>query len=309
MKEAGLVEHIWLAGATSWSGTRELLATDRWSLFQKDINVAVPGLGFRCDGNISSAAFPDFGQFTVHDTATNPPGRVPTATLMEVTARSGLRIRSGPDTSYQILSVLSCGTLVEALRQVGDWVEVDLEGDGATDGFMHGAFLRAVSGGLPLPPGPNVTPLSIARAELACNVAEIPGDRHNPRIVLYHGTTSGGAAPDEIPWCSSFVNYCVEQAGLRGTDSKWAMSWHDQEWSTDATADPREGDIAVFRRRKGSSTGTVVGGHVGFWLADRGERLLLLGGNQSNRINITEYPKNGRSAGATFYELLSIRRP
>ena len=70
------------------------------------------------------------------------------------------------------------------------------------------------------------TPYAIAQEELLIGVTEDPQPGHdNPRIRLYHGTTSGGAMPDEVAWCSSFVNFCVEQAGLSGTDSKAARSW------------------------------------------------------------------------------------
>lgn len=41
---------------------------------------------------------------------------------------------------------------------------------------------------------------------------------HNPRIIEYHSTT-GKFQNDETPWCSSFVNWVITQAGLKGTNS------------------------------------------------------------------------------------------
>ena len=185
-------------------------------------------------------------------------------------------------------------------------MKVDVQGDGDVDGYMHAGFLEAVSGGLPLELPTGRRPIDVARAELDLDVREIAGSTHNPRIVMYHKTTSGGAASDETAWCSSFVNYCVEQAGLRGTDSKWAMSWHDARWGEDVTAAPMDGDIVVFRRRSGSARGPVVGGHVGFFLSQTDDAVRLLGGNQGNRISIASFPKDGMM---TFhYRLLSIRR-
>jgi uncharacterized protein (TIGR02594 family) len=99
----------------------------------------------------------------------------------------------------------------------------------------------------------------------------------------------------------SFVNYCVEQAGLHGTDSKAALSW--QNWSDDGTPHPREGDVVVFRRHGPSGSG----GHVGFWLGDGGDKIRVLGGNQGNTISIKNLPKDG-VLGETHYELVSIRR-
>lgn len=307
MKSLGLVDYIWLSGSTGWSGTKAMLQTDQWSLFQKDLNVAFPGGGFFYDGNIQSAAFPDFGQFALGK-AEVLGGRVAARTMMEVTARTGLVVRAGPGQTFDKLATLPVGTLVEALGRRGEWIEVDLEGDGLKDGYMHSGFLQVVSGGLRNTLSEGNRPIDVARAELKNNVSEIAGQASNPRIVLYHSTTSGGAAPDEVAWCSSFVNFCVEQAGLRGTDSKWAMSWHDTRWGADVTSSPAEGDIAVFERREGSATGKQIGGHVGLFLGASSDTIHLLGGNQSNRVSIAQYPKAG-PLGSNFYRLLSIRRP
>jgi uncharacterized protein (TIGR02594 family) len=316
MQRAGLIDLVWLAGAVGWSGTRSMLETGAWTLFQKELHKNWPGGRFQYDGNITNPAFPDIGQFSLGETgATNilvngtASAGSSAATLMKVIARSGLKLRRGPGTDFPEITTLPEGTLVTALDRIGDWIKVDLESDSHADGFMHGGFLQPVSGGLPLPTTPGSLPVDIARAELALDVREVPGAQHNPRIVMYHASTSTGRASDEVPWCSSFVNYCVEKAGLIGTGSKWAMSWHDAEWGQDVTEAPRDGDIAVFKRRSGGPRGEVMGGHVAFWTADLGNRISVLGGNQSNRIKISQYPKNGVMAGTNlFYELLSIRR-
>jgi uncharacterized protein (TIGR02594 family) len=307
MKAAGFVDYIWLSGSRAWSGTQQMLPTDRWSLFQEELNVPFPGAGFRFDGNAQSPAFPNFGQFVLDGAPLQPPARPLGRTVMEVTARAGLRLRAGPGATFEAQRTLPLGSLVEAKRQIGEWIEVDLEGDGATDGYMHAGFLRTVYGGITTPHITCKTPLDVARAELDLDVVEVPGKQSNPRILRYHATTAGGAMDDDVAWCSSFVNYCVEQAGLRGTDSKAALSWHVQKWGTDVTASPREGDIAVFQRRQAAETGSVIGGHVGFWLEETTDSVRLLGGNQSNRVNLTSYPKAGM-LGQNFYRLLSIRR-
>lgn len=309
LKSAGLVDHIWLAGAKGWSGTRAMLGTDRWSLFKKDLSRTLPDSDFRFDGNIVNPAFPNFGQFNLAAAPPTPAVDKPSgsATLMEVTARSGLQLRSGPGANFDRVTAVPMGGIVEALGKMGDWIEVDLQGDGATDGYMHGGFLRVISGGFPIDVPAARTPLEVARAELQRDVKEVPGTESNPRIVLYHSTTHGGPAPDRVPWCSSFVNYCVEQAGLAGTDSKWAKSWHESGWGRNVSEEPEEGDIAVFERREGSAQGAPRGGHVGFWLGEQAGQIRLLGGNQSDRVRISTYPKAG-SRGSSYYHLLSIRR-
>jgi uncharacterized protein (TIGR02594 family) len=139
-------------------------------------------------------------------------------------------------------------------------------------------------------------PYATARAELLLNISEDPrAGRDHPRIRLYHSTTSGGAEPDEVSWCSSFVNFCVERAGLIGTDSKAARSW--LRWGAPVDrSDWREGDIIVFWRVSPDSWK----GHVGFLVDWAGERPLILGGNQSDRLSIASpYP---------FTSILAVRR-
>jgi uncharacterized protein (TIGR02594 family) len=172
---------------------------------------------------------------------------------------------------------------------------------------MFANFLEAVSGGLPVPP-PEITrhPIDVARDEMALDVRELPGPRDNPRIVMYHATTRGGAAGDETAWCSSFVNFCVHQVGFQGTDSKAARSWHDQDWHQEVDV-PEQGDIVVFDRRP-LDPNERPGGHVGFFISQDEDTIQVLGGNQGDRIRIASYPKNGVSGG-TRYKLLSIRRP
>jgi uncharacterized protein (TIGR02594 family) len=288
-----------------WSGSRAFLASQQWTLFQKFQNIASEFGGFAYDGNLFNPSFADFGQFGTAGVAAPPAAAGESVAVFEVTARSGLRLRGGPGQGYDALRTLRLGSLVHGLGHEGGWVRVDVNGDGIADGFMSRDFLKPLSGGLPLPHVESApSAYAIAQAELALNIAEIAGAQNHPRIVLYHGTTSDGAAPDETAWCSSFVNYCVEQAGQKGTDSKWARSWHDSGWGTDVTASPRPGDVVVWQRKTPSHNG----GHVAFFVEMVGNNAIkVLGGNQSNRVTITTYPMSG-TVGSTTYKLLSIRR-
>jgi hypothetical protein len=54
---------------------------------------------------------------------------------------------------------------------------------------------------------------------------EIRGPEHNPRIIEYHAATTLKASTDETPWCSSFVNWCLRQVSIAGTNSAAAVSW------------------------------------------------------------------------------------
>jgi uncharacterized protein (TIGR02594 family) len=126
--------------------------------------------------------------------------------------------------------------------------------------------------------------IKIALREMATGVAEFPDPEENPRIVEYLkscGITGPveGRTGDEIPWCSSFVNWCMREAGIRGTNDARAISW--KEWGQTLDEDElRYGCIVVFPH------------HVGFYFGDYNEdKISLLGGNQSDEINISPYPK------------------
>jgi uncharacterized protein (TIGR02594 family) len=144
-------------------------------------------------------------------------------------------------------------------------------------------FMRKI--GVQAPPW-----LMVAERELG--VAEIHGDHDNPRIIEYHAHTSLAASHDEIAWCSSFANYCVDLSGLTGTNSAAARSW--LHWG-EKTTRVRYGCIAVFAR--GNSTSL---GHVAFVVHDDGDSIAHLGGNQSNKVCVQVSPKS---------KLLDLRWP
>jgi uncharacterized protein (TIGR02594 family) len=123
---------------------------------------------------------------------------------------------------------------------------------------------------------------AIAQGEIG--VRSIPGPQHHPRILEYHSTT-GNFSDDETAWCSSFVNWVLKQSGIQGTGSAAARSW--MQWSI-PTNSPKRGDIVVLWRNDPSSWQ----GHVGFYVSETATHINILGGNQSNAVNIQAYPKS-----------------
>lgn len=119
--------------------------------------------------------------------------------------------------------------------------------------------------------------LKIAMGEVGTK--EIKGSAHNKRVLEYH-SVSGGFGEDEVPWCASFVNWVMLRSGETKTVSypARAKSWGDYGIGIHS---PRVGAIAVKTR--------IGGGHVGFVVAVRGNSLYLLGGNQSDEVNIRRY--------------------
>lgn len=117
--------------------------------------------------------------------------------------------------------------------------------------------------------------IDVARAELGQR--EIKGKEDNPRIREYHSITSAGEAADEVPWCASFVGWCLEKSGIRSTRSKAASSYIT--WGQPCDLEP--GAIVVFGKSDPDAKGT---GHVAFLIGVDGENVLVLGGNQGNAV-------------------------
>ena len=138
---------------------------------------------------------------------------------------------------------------------------------------------------------------------------------NNPRIVEYHATTTlpdDLIAKDETPWCSSFANWVMEQAGYAGTGRADAESW--EKWGQPLDR-PALGAIATRKD----------GRHVGFVVGRQGDELILLGGNQwnpqtdtSNQVNFSRVRlrddqihfrvPDGYNVPAKDYDLPQLRR-
>lgn len=133
----------------------------------------------------------------------------------------------------------------------------------------------------PRPGGPLLAPwVPVAAAELG--VRETRGGE-TPRILEYHATTSLRASEDEVPWCSAYACWVMEQVGLHHPRSARARSW--EAWGVEVG--PTFGAIAVLTR----GTPGSGQGHVGFLLHADERRVWLLGGNQSNAVSVASYPR------------------
>ena len=125
--------------------------------------------------------------------------------------------------------------------------------------------------------------LKIAFNELGTE--EIVGNIHNPEVLKYAKDTKiAGITTDEIPWCSTFVNWVAWKAGLQISGKANARSWLN---IGNKVAVPEPGDVVVFWRESPQSWK----GHVGFFIGfsfDK-KRVYTLGGNQGNRVSVTAY--------------------
>jgi uncharacterized protein (TIGR02594 family) len=121
----------------------------------------------------------------------------------------------------------------------------------------------------------------VAEARRHIGTREIPGPRHEPKILQWwRAIKRGGIKDDETPWCAAFVGGCLEVVGIVSTRFEGARSY--LQWGK--RLDTAEyGAIAVL--------GRAGGGHVAFVVGrDSFDRIMLLGGNQNNAVNIAAFP-------------------
>lgn len=94
---------------------------------------------------------------------------------------------------------------------------------------------------------------------------------------------------DEIAWCGLFIAIVCKRAGVEtgitSKDALWALNWN--KFGTKQTK-AMLGDILTFKRNGG--------GHVGIYVGEDETCYHVLGGNQSNMVNITRIEKT-RCAG------------
>jgi uncharacterized protein (TIGR02594 family) len=114
-------------------------------------------------------------------------------------------------------------------------------------------------------------------------VEEMSGyDINRGEIMSYHKTTSeyDHTWTDEKAWCSSILNWVMEQSGIEGTHSARALSWLD--WGRELS-EPTKGCIAVMNYGRGKGhVGVVVGVTENGFIA-------VLGGNQHNSVNVSVF--------------------
>lgn len=142
--QAGLIDLSWLSMSRGFRESREALAAGEYNLNQ--IPPAKTLLGLGVDYDEVNPAKPDFGGFVVDrdQSETATPASVPAAsgTSYVVTARSGLRLRAGAGTGFDIVGTMAYGATVQVLGTKDDWAKIDREGDGAVDGFAYAEYLR-----------------------------------------------------------------------------------------------------------------------------------------------------------------------
>jgi uncharacterized protein (TIGR02594 family) len=138
-------------------------------------------------------------------------------------------------------------------------------------------------------------------AQRFVGIEELDGNLDNPQLMAMLKLDNEWPENDEVPWCSAFVNYICWLMRLPRSKNLRARSWLNVGVGI-SLADAVQGDIVVLQRGRGDQPGPDVinaPGHVGFYAGISGEWIEVLGGNQSNTVKVSRYPKS---------KLLSVRR-
>lgn len=179
---------------------------------------------------------------------------------------------------------------------------------------------------LSLKPAPkNITPnplkpwLPIAQSQIGIKENTLPlfGSwsipwKDNPRVVEYHQTTKWPASDDEVPWCSSFVNWVMKASGREGTNNSGAKSW--LIWNHgDPVTTPEPGYIVIVREAAADQADPddkgIKGYHVGFYISKTTSSVRILGGNQGPEREGSVKESNYLLSGKNAYVVKGYRRP
>jgi uncharacterized protein (TIGR02594 family) len=137
----------------------------------------------------------------------------------------------------------------------------------------------------------------------------------NPIIVLFFLSTKTKPAGDTTPWCSAFMNWCLQNASPKfaGTNNPGSQSfvrnggWGTEVWNKTDSWPPREaqrGDIAIFTEKSDPAHG-----HVAFFdgvTPRQSNHVDVLGGNQFNAAGLHTFSIKSLSIHNQL-ELVSIR--
>lgn len=129
-------------------------------------------------------------------------------------------------------------------------------------------------------------------AQRFVGTTEITGRMANPLIMSMLKLDAEWPEDDEVPWCSGFVNFVCWLLRLPRSKSLRARSWLLVGVPIDLTEARPGFDVVVFNRAGGPHDPTVIDapGHVAFFGRVAGEWTEVLGGNQSDTVNVGRYP-------------------
>jgi uncharacterized protein (TIGR02594 family) len=119
------------------------------------------------------------------------------------------------------------------------------------------------------------------------------GSKDNQQIIDWAKEEGGDIAKeythDSIPWCALFANLMLTRAGLKGTETLWALDFAGK-WPSTKLIGPAVGAFAPMLRNGGGHIICIVG-------KDQNGNIMGLGGNQSDKVSIVPFPMSRLNKG------------
>jgi hypothetical protein len=140
---AGLASLFWLPLSTGWTGSRDFYNDGDWSFYQNFHGLRIGGRF--TDTNIVRSGLGDIGTFDRNGPVTNVQQPASVIDTRRFVKTAGLRLRSGPGTQHSIIGELRRRQNVRVMAEDGAWSHVDLDEDGAAEGFCSTTHLVSLS--------------------------------------------------------------------------------------------------------------------------------------------------------------------
>lgn len=225
---------------------------------------------------------------------------------MYVNARGGLHLRAGPGVEFNVSRLLALGTPVHPLKSVGSWTSIDLQGDGAADGFVSSAYLTDKA-----PTAPSVG----AAIPLTTFASSHPAAdaMHIPELIRQGASTEGlkkarETAAKSLPsypknGCAAHLSALMQQSGIdvpmTWGAGKIAHILLDRGWSKVAVGDQVPGDVGVCF----DNTSPPGSDHVYLVIKTSGPDEMLIADNQNDDDATHERFASGQGKTPTEYFL------
>lgn len=126
-------------------------------------------------------------------------------------------------------------------------------------------------------------------------------DRQTIQKYLASGGKANAIDPSQTPWCSAFVNASMARAGIQGTGSLQAASWHNWGEGVQDPSTIKAGDVMVRNNvRSGSGSHVEIATGPAYKDKDGKWKVPTVGGNSSDQVkqNVLDIGTEGMTYSA-----------
>ena len=129
-------------------------------------------------------------------------------------------------------------------------------------------------------------------AQRFVGIKEVVGTSSNSQILAMLHLDQKWPRGDEVPWCSAFMNYVAWLLRLPRSKNLRARSWLTVGRPIPIDEAEAGFDVVVLKQEAANQPGPDVieaPGHVGLFAGRQGNSVLVLGGNQSDMVNVKRF--------------------